>query len=222
MKPPERNKPPPAPPKAKPGRGGFDMRGQSMHTQFAIAGGASFHAGTASNEALAQHLKEPVQMPRTRPDEMRAIEHEFHNLRDLDRCYVVPDLQDVAKKRARVSRQKAQKAQRRAAAAKGAPTFLSACLRRPGRQALALAHVSGRQECRRSCASPENLRRSRAYGRIAAGQRNGTALKDRQTERSPAARRSGLVSSLPEFVFVSFAPFCGYLNCGITDEGIAR
>ena len=72
-------------------------------------------------------------MPRTRPDEMRAIEHEFHNLRDLDRCYVVPDLQDVAKKRARVSRQKAQKAQRRAAQQRSADILVG--LPAPPRQA---------------------------------------------------------------------------------------
>ena len=68
-------------------------------TPIAIAGGASFHAGTASNEALAQHSKGTGPDAPDPPDEMRAIEHEFHNLRDLDRCYVVPDLQDVAKKR---------------------------------------------------------------------------------------------------------------------------
>ena len=48
---------------------------------------------------------------------------------------------------------------------------MSACLRRPGRQALALARDPGRQECRRSCATAEALLFARMSPRAVQPQR---------------------------------------------------
>jgi len=70
----------------------FDKHGQSAGLQYNIAGNAQFNP--SSQEALAQLSKELNRVRRTRRDEIRAVENEFGNIRDLDRCFVLPDLQD--------------------------------------------------------------------------------------------------------------------------------
>ncbi len=75
--------------------------------------------------------------------------------------------------RARSSTAETRWTQRGKAATQGAPTFLSA---------LALARDSGRQECRRSCATPENPRGARGFVQIAV-QRKAGGRKPLRTSR---------------------------------------
>jgi formylglycine-generating enzyme required for sulfatase activity len=65
----------------------FDQRKQVVSTQFNIAGDAVINSRQSSQKSS--------RMPQTRAEIIQSIEREFAcDLRALDRCYVIPDLQD--------------------------------------------------------------------------------------------------------------------------------